>query len=94
MVYPPTSPSVFPLPAAALPEIGPATLPYLLAGIVLAWLALRVWILRNRLALREPGEAPPRAAGWLLALARARATMPLLLLGIVGCATAVVLVSR
>jgi hypothetical protein len=79
------------LPPLALAELSSAHLPWLIAGVVLAWLALRVWILRNRLALRAPGEEPPRAAGWLLALARARFTIPLLLLGIVGCAAAVVL---
>jgi hypothetical protein len=77
-----------------VPEIGPATLPWLVLGVALAWLAMRVWILRNRLALRAPGEEPPKAPRWLLGLARARLTIPILLAGIVAVAAAVVFVGR
>jgi hypothetical protein len=73
---------------------GRAALPWLVAAVVCGWLALRVWILRNRLAVREAGEAPPSAPGWLLALARTRASLLVFALGAAACVAAAVLVSR
>jgi|GEM_PF-5595418 len=68
-----------------MPSLPPGAFPWLLAGLVLAWLALRVWLLRGRLAQLEPGDPAPQAPRWLLALARSRATLPLLLALLAAC---------
>ena len=73
-----------------LPDPPPAAIAGLLVGVVLAWLALRVAILRRRLAEVAPGEPPP-ASAFLLVLARSRASLPVLVLLIGACAVAVVL---
>ncbi len=52
---------------------------FLAAGLlVVFWLFMRVRILRSRIALREEGEPPPDAPGWMHSLARSPRTMPLL----------------
>ncbi|MFM8979391.1 MAG: hypothetical protein ACKOSS_02865 [Planctomycetia bacterium] len=76
----------------ALPDLAPGTLPWLVAGLALAWLLLRVALLRGTLARRkaagEVGPVPgPRWIAWLSAQ---RWALPLLL-GLLGlCAAAAV----
>lgn len=83
-----------PLPPAldleSLPDLPPAAFPWLLAGVLLAWLALRVALLRGQVARHVPPAPPPPAPRWLQALARTRATLPLLLLAIGACAAVTV----
>ena len=68
-----------------MPGLPPGAFPWLLACLLLAWLALRVWLLRSMLARRQPADPAPRAPRWLLALARSRATLPVLLALLAGC---------
>lgn len=84
-----------PLPASGLeglPDLPDGALPWLVAGLVLAWLLLRVALLRGTLARRraagETGPVPgPRWIAWLSAQ---RWALPLLL-GLLGlCAAAAV----
>jgi hypothetical protein len=75
-------------------RVPPAAVPWLFAGLLLAWLALRVHLLRGRLAVREPDEPLPPASGLLLALARSHATLPALLILVATCGAAVVLAFR
>jgi len=76
----------------ALPDLPPGVLPWLVAGLALAWLLLRVALLRGTLARRraagETGPVPgPR---WIAWLAAQRWALPLLL-GLLGlCAAAAV----
>ncbi len=72
-----------------MPGLPPGVLPWILAGLALTWVALRVWVLRSRLAQLHPGDPAPPAPRWLLSLARSPAALPVLLALVAGCAWAV-----
>jgi hypothetical protein len=63
-----------------LPPIPPAAVPWLIGALLATWLALRVWILRGRIAARDADEAPPRALAPLRGLARNPLALPALVL--------------
>ncbi len=83
---PPVAPSPVGADLEALPDPPPAAVAWLLAGLLLLWLTLRVGLLRRQLeGARAQGLPPPTAPPWLLALARRGPVLVLLLLGVGGC---------
>jgi hypothetical protein len=75
----------------SMPDLPPGALPWLVAALLLAWLALRVALLRGQVArARAVGEAPPPGPRWLAPIAAQRLAIPVLL-GLLGlCAVVLV----